>query len=157
MQHVGIDSQFFSLILDSCHSSITALAVPVNLCLESGKIKRKKHTIMSSSEFMDKQITELSRSQSQDFSLFSNPHHHNDDDDEELSPTFRFHLIRPVVSTHQSHADDSESLISAIDRKMKELGENLFARRGRNQRAPHSARESNAPHREFRRRFEGLN
>ncbi|KAF3968606.1 hypothetical protein CMV_007518 [Castanea mollissima] len=87
---------------------------------------------MRSSEFMDKQITELSRSHSQDFSLFSNPHHHHhhhhndDDDDDELSPTFRFHPIRPVVSTYQSHADESESLISAIDRKMKELGENLM-------------------------------
>ncbi|XP_030940417.1 putative uncharacterized protein DDB_G0294196 [Quercus lobata] len=86
---------------------------------------------MRSSEFMDKQITELSRSHSQDFSLFSNPHHHHhhndddDDDDDELSPTFRFHPIRPFAST-QSHADDSESLISVIDRKMKELGENLM-------------------------------
>ncbi|KAK4568722.1 hypothetical protein RGQ29_004217 [Quercus rubra] len=91
-----------------------------------GKLRGKKPTIMRSSEFMDKQITELSRSHSQDFSLFSNPHHHNDDDDDdELSPTFRFHPIRPVAST-QSHADDSELLISAIDRKMKELGENLM-------------------------------
>ena len=80
---------------------------------------------------MDKQIAELSRSHSQDFSLFSNPHHHHhhndddDDDDDELSPTFRFHPIRPFAST-QSHADDSESLISVIDRKMKELGGNLM-------------------------------
>ena len=97
-----------------------------------GKLRGKKPTIMRSSEFMDKQITELSRSHSQDFSLFPNPHHHHlhhhnddDDDDDELSPTFRFHPIRPVAST-QSQADDSELLISAIDRKMKELGENLM-------------------------------
>lgn len=78
---------------------------------------------------MDKNITELSRSRSQDFSLFSNSHHlhhHNDIDnydDDDHSPTFRFHPIRPVVSP-QSHSE-SESLISVIDSKMKELAENL--------------------------------
>ncbi|KAB1223433.1 hypothetical protein CJ030_MR2G012430 [Morella rubra] len=90
---------------------------------------------MRPSEFMDKQIMELSRSRSEEFSAAS-PSPQDDEDNDDLSPVFRFHPIRTVVSppSHASSIDfgrtgDSgnygATLISVIDRMMKELSENL--------------------------------
>lgn len=78
---------------------------------------------------------ELSRSRSEEFSAAS-PSPQDDEDNDDLSPVFRFHPIRTVVSppSHASSIDfgrtgDSgnygATLISAIDRMMKELSENL--------------------------------
>lgn len=81
---------------------------------------------MRTSEFMDKQIMELSRSRSENSSaLFSNLE--DDDEDDDHSPVFRFHPIRPVVSSKNlDYAEAGDSHVAAlIDRKMKELGETL--------------------------------
>ncbi|KAG2675963.1 hypothetical protein I3843_12G029100 [Carya illinoinensis] len=96
---------------------------------------------MRSSEFMDKQIMELSRSRSDDFlTLSTNPE--DDEDNGDHSPVFRFHPIRPVAppqshtssfgfekfgagSNHNAGDSHGSALISVIDRMMEEFIKNL--------------------------------
>ncbi|KAK9277951.1 hypothetical protein L1049_027508 [Liquidambar formosana] len=102
---------------------------------------------MKTSEFMDKQIMELSRSHSHDFSGFDSPPEDDDEEEEEdhrsygvnkddLLPTYDLHSFRNCSST--DHIDSAKvarkkvgtlcdaAFISVIDRKIKEHADNLM-------------------------------
>lgn len=81
---------------------------------------------MRTSEYMDKQIMELSQSRSENSSaLLSNSQ--DDDENDDLSPVFRFHPIRPIASSNKvDSAEAGDSHVEAlIDRMMTELSETL--------------------------------
>lgn len=82
---------------------------------------------MKSSDFMDKRISELSRSHSDDFSdlSYSRGREPEEDDDlsygltkDDLSSTFHFRPVRPVVSPDSY---DSPFQVCLIDRSMSIL------------------------------------
>ncbi|XP_068308235.1 transcriptional regulator DEF1-like [Pyrus communis] len=107
---------------------------------------------MKTTEFMDKQIMDLSRSHSDDFYQLSYPQQFDDDDkdDEDFVSSFQFHPGRRVVSQeprisalergssvdflnlaksgskHVDRASEDSALISVIERKMDEHFGNLL-------------------------------
>ncbi|KAH7528423.1 hypothetical protein FEM48_Zijuj05G0070600 [Ziziphus jujuba var. spinosa] len=80
---------------------------------------------MKSSDFMDKQIMELSRSYSNDFSELSYPH------EDDLDSTFRFYPIRPEIDPVKASGKSigtfgDSALISMIECKIKDHTETML-------------------------------